>query len=111
MRRAAGEARRASDEMSDRAFLRMTELASVAAPEGEAETRAVLAARKVLGAYTEEVVELAGDRDRLAFPAPTPAGPSCALRADERREGLPGGAALALAPEAEAGLLLGPRVL
>lgn len=109
--RAEVRPRRVTDEMSDRAFLRMTELASVAAPEGEAETRAVLAARKVLGAYTEEVVELARDREHESSPASTPADASCPLRADERREGLPEGAALGLAPEEGARLLLVPRVL
>lgn len=97
--------------MSERAFLRMTELASVAGPVGEAETRAVLAARKVLGAYTREVVELAQDGQRDPAADPTGPGTACPLRTDEPTEGLPEGTALELAPERGNRLLHVPRVL
>ena len=97
--------------MSDRAFLRMTELASVSAPEGEAETRAVLSARKVLGAYAQEVVELAQGRERDASSDLAQPATACPLRADEPAEGLADGAALELAPERGHRLLQVPRVL
>ena len=97
--------------MSDRAFLRMTKLASVAAPEGEAETRAVIAARKVLGAYTQEVVELAQGQKRDSSSALSQSGAVCPLRADEQVDGLPEGAALELAPKRGDRLLHVPRVL
>lgn len=89
----------------------MTELASVSAPEGEAETRAVLSARKVLGAYAQEVVELAQGQERNASSDPAQPAAACPLRADEPSEGLPDGAALELAPERGSCLLHVPRVL
>lgn len=97
--------------MSDRAFLRMTELAAVSAPEGDAETRAVLSARKVLGAYTREVVQLAQGQEGDSLADPDPSATACPLRADEPTEGLPAGDALELAPERGNRLLHVPRVL
>lgn len=89
----------------------MTELASVAAPEGEAETRAVLSARKVLGAFTREVVELAEGQERDPSSGSARPDAPCPLRADEPLEGLPEGEALELAPERGNRLLHVPRVL
>ena len=100
-----------SSAMSDRAFLRVTALAAVEAPEGEAEERAVTAARKVLGVYGKKVVGIA--REREAPPASGTAGSPARspLRQDEPRPGLAEGAALELAPERATRLVLAPRVL
>ena len=100
-----------ADGIKSDEFFRVAALASVAPPEGEIRTRNLLAARKVLGTYTLQVVETARS-DAEARPGDSSGeGPTCPLRPDEPRDGLPDGQAFELAPERGERFVQVPRVL
>ena len=100
-----------ADGIESDGFFRIAALASVEPPEGETRNRNLLAARKVLGTYTLQVVETAS-RDTPPEPGETSGeGAACPLRPDEPRAGLPDGKALELAPECGERFVQVPRVL
>jgi hypothetical protein len=100
-----------ADGINSDAFFRTAALAAVAPPEGTTRTRNFAAARKVLGAYTRQVVESARDSADTPSGTALPEEAACPLRADEPREGLPDGKAFELAPQRGERLIQVPRVL
>ena len=100
-----------ADGIESDEFFRIAALASVAPPEGETRTRNLVAARKVLGTYTQRVVETAR-RDAQVRPGVSPGETAaCRLRPDEPEDGFPEGAVFELAPERGERLIQVPRVL
>ena len=100
-----------ADGIKSDEFFRIAALASVAPPEGETRTRNLLAARKVLGTYTLQVVETARGDAQAQPGGSSGEGTACPLRPDEPRDGLPDGKAFELAPERGERFVQVPRVL
>ena len=100
-----------ADGIKSDEFFRIAALASVAPPEGETRTRNLLAARKVLGTYAQQVVQTARTDAGAQPGALSREGRACPLRPDEPRDGLPDGRAFELAPERGERFVQVPRVL